>query len=59
MISSQPSHPFKVESYAYVGDDDGLERELHNKFAQHRPNKSREFFEVEVGEAGLGPFASC
>ena len=36
--------PFKVEYYAYVEDESLLERLLHQKFDDERPNKSREFF---------------
>ena len=36
--------PFKVEYYAYVEDESLLERLLHQKFEDERPNKSREFF---------------
>lgn len=40
--------PFKVEYYAFVGDDDGLESFLHSKFSQYRPNPKREFFAVSI-----------
>jgi len=40
--------PFKVEYYAFVGDDDGLEIFLHSKFSQYRPNPKREFFAVSI-----------
>ena len=36
--------PFKVEYYAYVEDESLLERLLHQKFEDERPNKNREFF---------------
>ena len=42
---------FKVEYYAFVEDEDYLERAVHTRFDQHRPNKSREFFKVECLEA--------
>ena len=43
--------PFKVEYYAFVEDEDYLERVVHQKFASQRPNKSREFFSVKVEDA--------
>lgn len=43
--------PFKVEYYAFVEDEDYLERVVHQKFASQRPNKNREFFSVECVEA--------
>lgn len=43
--------PFKVEYYAYVDDHHSLERLLHQRFADARPNKHREFFAVSVFEA--------
>ena len=43
--------PFKVEYYAFVEDEDYLERVVHQKFASQRPNKNREFFNVETHEA--------
>jgi len=42
---------FKVEYYALVEDEDYLERAIHTKFDQKRPNKSREFFKVDCLEA--------
>ncbi len=39
--------PFKVEYYAFVQDEDYLEKVLHHKFIEKRPNKNREFFELE------------
>lgn len=43
--------PFKVEYYAFVEDEDYLERVIHQKFASQRPNKNREFFSVDCVEA--------
>ena len=43
--------PFKVEYYAFVEDEDYLERVVHQKFASERPNKNREFFSVDCVEA--------
>ena len=39
--------PFKVEYYAFVEDEDYLEKVLHHKFIENRPNKNREFFALE------------
>jgi hypothetical protein len=36
--------PFKVEYYAFVGDNDGLETYIHSIFSENRPNSKREFF---------------
>lgn len=43
--------PFKVEYYAFVEDEDYLEQAVHRYFDAQRPNKSREFFTVDCGEA--------
>ena len=43
--------PFKVDYYAFVEDEDYLERVVHQKFASQRPNKNREFFRVDCAEA--------
>lgn len=43
--------PFKVEYYAFVEDEDYLEKVVHRKFANKRPNKNREFFSVHCVEA--------
>ena len=43
--------PFKVEYYAFVEDEDYLERVVHQKFTSQRPNKNREFFSVDCVEA--------
>jgi hypothetical protein len=43
--------PFKVEYYAFVEDEDYLEKAVHRKFASRRPNKNREFFSVGCVEA--------
>ena len=43
--------PFKVEYYAFVEDEDYLERVVHQKFASKRPNKNREFFSLDCVEA--------
>lgn len=42
--------PFKVEYYAFVEDEEYLERVVHKRFASQRPNKNREFFSVETHE---------
>ena len=42
---------FKCEYYAFVGDENALERAVHKKFESRRPNPKREFFEVSVLEA--------
>ena len=39
--------PFKVEYYAFVEDEDYLERAVHAKLHQYRPNKNREFFKID------------
>jgi hypothetical protein len=39
--------PFKVEYYAFVEDEDYIEKLLHHKFIENRPNKNREFFSLE------------
>lgn len=43
--------PFKVEYYAFVDDEDYLEKEMHAEFASQRPNKNREFFSINCIEA--------
>ena len=43
--------PFKVEYYAFVEDEDFLERVVHQELDQKRPNKNREFFDVKIHEA--------
>ena len=43
--------PFKVEYYAFVEDEDYLEKAVHSKFLTKRPNKNREFFSVDCVEA--------
>lgn len=43
--------PFKVEYYAFVEDEDYLERVVHEELAPQRPNKNREFFSVDCVEA--------
>jgi len=43
--------PFKVEYYAFVENEDYLERVIHQEFAAKRPNKSREFFSIDCNEA--------
>jgi len=42
--------PFKVEYFAYVEDHHSLETKIHRRFANKRPNASREFFTVGVEE---------
>ena len=39
--------PFKVEYYAFVENEDYLEKAVHTKLNKQRPNMNREFFEVE------------
>jgi len=43
--------PFKVEYFAFVGNDDGLESYIHKKYSNKRPNKKREFFAVSIPNA--------
>ena len=43
--------PFKVDYYAFVEDEDDLERMVHDELASQRPNKNREFFSVDYIEA--------
>ena len=43
--------PFKVEYYAFVEDEDYLERVVHEELASQRPNKNREFFSVKLQDA--------
>ena len=43
--------PMKVEYYAFVEDENLLERLIHQLFDAERPNKSREFFELDVPTA--------
>ena len=43
--------PFKVEYYAFVGDENKFELFLHKKFSAERPNPQREFFSVSVSDA--------
>ena len=43
--------PFKVEYYAFVGDENKFELFLHKKFLDERPNPQREFFSVSVSDA--------
>jgi len=43
--------PFKVEYYAFVEDEDYLEKAIFKKLASKRPNKKREFFSVDCVEA--------
>jgi hypothetical protein len=45
---------FKVEYFAFVTDEDGLERKLHSKFSQQRFSANREFFQIGIAEAILG-----
>ena len=49
--TTETPEPFKTEYQALVGDMDGLERAIHNMFADKRPNKNREFFEMSITEA--------
>ena len=43
--------PFKVEYYAFVENEDYLERVVHRQFSKKRPNKNREFFKVDCLDA--------
>ena len=43
--------PFKVEYYAFVDHEDYLERVVHEELASQRPNKSREFFSINLQDA--------
>lgn len=43
--------PFRVEYYAFVEDESGIEMWLHRNFEKNRPNKAREFFQIGVAEA--------
>ena len=45
--STETPEPFKCEYYAFVGDEDGLELAVHQHFADKRPNKYREYFEMQ------------
>jgi len=40
--------PFIIEYYAYVDDYAHKEREIHGYFDDHRVNKKREFFDIDV-----------
>ena len=42
---------YKCEYYAFVGDENGLERAAHRLFSNNRPNSKREFFEISISEA--------
>jgi hypothetical protein len=44
---------FKVEYFAFVVDEDGLERKLHAKFSEKRFSANREFFQIGISEAIL------
>ena len=46
--------PMKVEYSALVEDEDLLERLVHQRFHKSRPNKGREFFEIDVPTAIKG-----
>ena len=46
--------PMKVEYSALVEDEDLLERLVHQRFRASRPNKGREFFELDVPTAIKG-----
>lgn len=41
-------HPFRVEYWAFVEGGAVIEREVHKRFTNKRPNPLREFFEVDV-----------
>lgn len=43
--------PFRVEYYAFVENEDSLESLAHQHFSAQRPNKKREFFNVECAVA--------
>ena len=42
---------FKVEYYAFIGDENKFELFLHKKFSGKRPNPQREFFSGSVSDA--------
>ncbi len=48
---TETPEPFECEYYAFVGDEDGLERAIHRLFDNKRPNKYREYFDMSVTEA--------
>jgi hypothetical protein len=43
--------PFKVEYYAFVSDENLLEKLIHENFKSSRPNKNRDFFSVSLLKA--------
>ena len=43
--------PFVVKYYCFVEDHDRLEGQIHQFLNEYRPNKGREFFEIEVNVA--------
>lgn len=45
--------PFKVEYFAFVADYEDVERRVHERLADKRPNPNREFFACTVPEAIL------
>ena len=42
---------YKCEYYAFVGDEHGLELNVHRQFSHRRPNPKREFFDISISEA--------
>ena len=43
--------PFKVEYYCYVNKFDELEASVHKSLEDYRPNKKREFFQIDLSKA--------
>lgn len=43
--------PMKVEYYAFVEDENLLEQLVHKHFDAYRPNKNREFFNLDISTA--------
>ena len=43
--------PFKVEYYCYVDNFDELEASVHKLLEDYRPNKKREFFQIDLLKA--------
>ena len=52
-LNSETGSPekFKCEYYAYVEDENAVENYVHKKLDSYRPQKRREFFEINIGEA--------
>ena len=45
--------PFKVEYFAFVDEHEEIERIIHYRLCEKRPNSGREFFSCGVSEAIL------